>query len=143
MDVDEFWFSWNAPAGRRISRSSGSDNLADLPAVRALAGQPQRQRAEEDWPTREELAYVAPRVHDHLTGQEDSICRVLAERGDRNPSDPAPLTLPGPSAVLWRSGIVCPGSRGCSRAGSAAGWEAAGSYAGSVSSEDREATVRS
>ncbi len=37
-----------------------------------------------------ELAYIAPRVHDRLTGREDSIGRALAERGDRTPSGPAP-----------------------------------------------------
>lgn len=66
------------------------DNLADLPAVRALAGRPRHQWAEEERPWWEELAYIAPRVHDRLTGREDSICWALAERGERNPSDPAP-----------------------------------------------------
>jgi hypothetical protein len=40
------------------------------------------------------LAYVARRVHDCLTGQQDSIHRALAGRGLRSPQAPTPADQP-------------------------------------------------
>jgi hypothetical protein len=52
------------------------------------------------------LAYVARRVHDCLTGQEDSIYHALAARGLRSPQDPAPADRPwdfdSPAAIQRR-----------------------------------------
>ena len=70
------------------------DNLADVPGGRALAGRRSREWPDAEWPWQEELAYVARRVHDYLTGQEDSIYHALAARGLRSPQDPAPADRP-------------------------------------------------
>ena len=70
------------------------DNLADVPGVRALAGRSSRAWPDAPLPWRGKLAYVARRVHDYLTGQQDSICHALAERGLRSPQDPAPADRP-------------------------------------------------
>jgi len=55
-----------------------------------LAGRRPGQWTNAEWPWWEELAYVANRVHERSTGQEDSLYDALAARGQRNPSDPDP-----------------------------------------------------
>jgi len=91
---DSFWYfqPWLIGQGRRWYEHAAlsPDNLADLPAVRALAGRRRREWDKAEWPGWETLAYVARRAHDYLTGQEDSIVAELRARRHRSPSDPAP-----------------------------------------------------
>jgi len=95
---DAFWYfqPWLIGQGREWYEHAARDpdNLADVPAVRALAGRRSREWSDAEWPQWEELAYVARRVCDHLTGQQDSIYPALAERGLRSPHDPAPEDRP-------------------------------------------------
>ncbi len=95
---DDFWYfqPWLIGQGREWYEHAvrDPDNLADVPGVRVLAGRRSREWSDAEWPWWEELAYVARRVHDCLTGQEDSICHALAERGLRSPQDPAPTDRP-------------------------------------------------
>ena len=91
---DAFWYfqPWligqGQPWHQRVADSP--DNLADIPAIRALAGRRPNQWANAEWPQWEELDYIASRVHDHVTGQENSIADALAARGHRSRSVPAP-----------------------------------------------------
>ncbi|HXT91371.1 MAG TPA: DUF4240 domain-containing protein [Trebonia sp.] len=95
---DSFWYfqPWVIGQGRRWYEhvALGADNLADLPAVRALAGRPRGEWDKAEWPGWETLAYVAWRAHDFLTGEEDSLDAVLRARGQRRPSSPAPTDRP-------------------------------------------------
>lgn len=95
---DDFWYfqPWLIGQGREWYEHAvrDPDNLADVPGVRVLAGRRSREWSDAEWPWWEELAYVARRVHDCLTGQEDSIYHALAERGLRSPQDPAPTDRP-------------------------------------------------
>jgi hypothetical protein len=63
---------------------------ADVPSVRALAGRRPSQWADAEWPEWEELDYVARRVHDQVTGRENSIYDALAAGGHLSRSTPAP-----------------------------------------------------
>ena len=94
---DGFWYfqPWLIGQGRERYEHAARDpdNLA-APGVRALADRRSRGWSGAEWPGREELAYVARRVHDCLTGQENSIYRALAERGLRSPQGPAPADQP-------------------------------------------------
>jgi Protein of unknown function (DUF4240) len=91
---DAFWYfqPWLIGQGQHWYQlaADNPDNLADIPAVHALAGRHPSQWANAEWPEWEELAYVASRVHDHVTGQEDSIADALAARGHGSLSGPAP-----------------------------------------------------
>jgi hypothetical protein len=92
--MDGFWYfqPWLIGQGRKWYDLAAwnPDNLADLPAVRALAGRRPNQWSDAEWPQWEELAYVAPRAHERITGQEESLYDALAMRGQRSPSDPQP-----------------------------------------------------
>jgi len=97
MDIDGFWLFLERSARETTGpqhwyqlAARNPDNRADNPAVQALAGRRPIQWANAEWPEWEELAYVASRVHDHVTGQEDSIADALALRGHRSLCDPAP-----------------------------------------------------
>jgi hypothetical protein len=91
---DAFWYfqPWLIGQGQHWYQlaARSPDNLADIPAVHALAGRRPSQWASAEWPEWEELAYVASRVHDHVTGREDSIAEALAARGHLSLSGPAP-----------------------------------------------------
>ena len=91
---DAFWYfqPWLIGQGQRWYQlaARNPDNLADVPAVRTLAGRRRSQWADAEWPEWEELDYVASIVHDQVTGQEDSIYDALAARGHRSRSAPAP-----------------------------------------------------
>jgi uncharacterized protein DUF4240 len=91
---DEFWYfqPWLIGLGRHWHEfaARNPDNLADIPAVRALADRRPGEWTSAERPWWEELAYVANRVHERITGQEDSLYAALAARGQRNPSDPEP-----------------------------------------------------
>lgn len=95
---DGFWYfqPWLIGQGRKWHEHAARDpdNLADIPGVRVLAGRRPREWPGAEWPLWEDLAYVAPRVYDDLTGQEDSLYHALAERGLRSPGDPAPAGRP-------------------------------------------------
>ena len=95
---DGFWYfqPWLIGQGREWYEHAvrDPDNLADVPAVHALAGRRSREWSDAEWPEWEELAYVARRAHGSLTGQIDSIYHALAERGLRSPSVPAPADRP-------------------------------------------------
>jgi len=92
--TDGFWYfqpwligqglDWHELAARN------PDNLADLPAVRALAGRRPGQWEDVEWPQWEELDYVARRAHERITGQEGGLYDALVVRGQRSPSDPRP-----------------------------------------------------
>ena len=72
---DAFWYfqPWLIGQGQRWWRRAcqDPDNLADVPAVRALAGRGPHQWADTEWPHWEELADVAARVYDtgHRSGR--------------------------------------------------------------------------
>ena len=89
---DSFWYfqPWIIGQGQRWWRHAAADpdNLADLPAVQALAGRRQQQWSEAEWPHWEDLAYVAGNAYERCTGQEDGIGDALSERGHYRPSDP-------------------------------------------------------
>lgn len=91
---DSFWYfqPWLIGQGQHWYQlaARNPDNLAEVPAVRALADRRPRQWADTEWPEWEALANVARRAHDHVTGQKDSIDDALAARGHRSPFDPAP-----------------------------------------------------
>lgn len=117
---DAFWYfqPWLIGQGQHWYQfaARNPDNLADIPAVRALAGRRPSQWANAEWPEWEELDYVASRVHDHVTGQEDSITDALAARGHRSFSAPAPTdpawdfdSLTEIQQRLPRLASLCPG----------------------------------
>jgi hypothetical protein len=91
---DGFWYfqPWLIGQGQHWYQlaAHNPDNFADVPAVRALAGRRPSQWADAEWPEWEELDYVASRVHDQVTGHEDSIHDALAARGHLSRSIPAP-----------------------------------------------------
>jgi hypothetical protein len=96
--ADSFWYfqPWLIGQGRHWYQHAAAnpDNLADVPAIQALAGRRPDEWANTEWPQWEDLAYVASRAHDQLTGQEDSIHDALAARGQRTPSTPDPTDSP-------------------------------------------------
>lgn len=95
---DAFWYfqPWLIGQGQHWWQHAAQnpDNLADLPAVRALTGSSPWEWADADWPHWEGLAYVAPRAHDHITGREDSLDEALDARGHRTYCDPEPIDQP-------------------------------------------------
>lgn len=101
---DAFWYfqPWLIGQGRHWHQHAAAspDNLADVPAIRALAGRHPSEWTNADWPHWEDLAYVAGHVHDQITGQEDSIDDALAARGHHRPSDPNPTGQPWNSDSL-------------------------------------------
>ncbi|WP_433178759.1 DUF4240 domain-containing protein [Actinoallomurus sp. CA-150999] len=92
---DGFWYfqPWLIGQGRHWWQHAAKDpnNLADIPAVCALAGRSTSEWTDTEWPQWEELAYVASRVHDQITGQEDSIEDALAARDHHSLSTPQAL----------------------------------------------------
>ena len=91
---DGFWYFqlWLIGQGQHWYRlaARNPDNLADIPAIRALAGRRPSQWAHAEWPEWEELGYVAVRAHGHLTGQEYSLYDALDARGHVIRSSPDP-----------------------------------------------------
>jgi hypothetical protein len=89
---DAFWYfqPWLIGQGQRWWQHAAQnpDNLADVPAVRALAGRGPNQWANVEWPAWEDLAAVASSAYDQATGHEDGIDEALGARGHRRPSDP-------------------------------------------------------
>ncbi|WP_238006291.1 DUF4240 domain-containing protein [Dactylosporangium sp. AC04546] len=69
------------------------DALADAPEVRRLRGS-SADWTDDEFPGLEELAYVAPRVHEARTGIADSLDDALRAQGCLPLSDPAPSGTP-------------------------------------------------
>jgi hypothetical protein len=120
--ADGFWYfqAWLIGQGQHWYQlaAHNPDNLAEVPAVRRLAGRRPSQWTEAEWPEWEELDYVASSVHDQVTGQEDSINDALAARGVAT-SAALPLPPPtssGTSTTPPRSSDACHGSPACSHA---------------------------
>ena len=94
---DGFWYfqPWLIGQGRKWYEHAARDpdNLADVPGVRVLSDRRSREWSDGEWPQWEELSYVAPRAHDDLTGQKESLYLALAERGLPSPSVPDPADL--------------------------------------------------
>ncbi|WP_285577369.1 DUF4240 domain-containing protein [Actinoallomurus iriomotensis] len=92
---DGFWYfqPWLIGQGRRWWQHAAKDpdNLVDIPAIRALAGRTASEWTNAELPQWEELSYVAGRVHDQVTGQEDSIDDALAARDHHSLSTPQAL----------------------------------------------------
>ncbi|GAA4509256.1 DUF4240 domain-containing protein [Actinoallomurus oryzae] len=92
---DGFWYfqPWLIGQGRQSWQHAAEDpdNLVDIPAVRTLAGRSPGEWAGAEWPQWEELAYVAGRAYDRISGREDSVDEALAARGHHRPSGPHPL----------------------------------------------------
>jgi Protein of unknown function (DUF4240) len=82
---DGFWYfqPWLIGQGRRWWQHAvqAPDNLADVPAVQALAGRRPQDWAKTEWPAWEELAAVAPAAYDRVTGEEEGIDDALSARG--------------------------------------------------------------
>ncbi|WP_426512946.1 DUF4240 domain-containing protein [Dactylosporangium sp. McL0621] len=89
---DSFWYfqPWLIGQGHHWWQHAvrNPDNLADLPAVQALAGRRPRQWPDAEWPQFEDLAYVASSAYDMRTGEGEGIDDALGERGHHRPSDP-------------------------------------------------------
>ena len=91
---DSFWYfqPWLIGQGRHWWRHAAQhpDNLADLPAVQALAGRRPQDWPDPEWPDWDDLAHVAARAYDHvtghITGNTDGIDDALHERGHRRPT---------------------------------------------------------
>jgi hypothetical protein len=96
---DGFWYfqPWLIGQGQHWYQlaAHNPDNLADIPAVRALAGRRPSQWADAEWPEWEELDYVASRAHCHVTGQENSLYEALTARGHVS------LSIPAPTDSAW------------------------------------------
>ena len=100
---DGFWYfqPWPIGQGQHWYRlaARNPDNLADIPAVRALASLRRSQWADAEWPEWEELGYVALRAHGHLTGQETASTTRWTRAATSAAPARLPPTLPGTSAT--------------------------------------------
>lgn len=80
---DGFWYfqAWLIGQGRAVYEAVAADPdaLADVPAVRALAGRDSEDWAEEEWPDWESLDDVAEDAYEEAT--DGDLERVLLERG--------------------------------------------------------------
>jgi hypothetical protein len=89
---DGFWYfhPWLIGLGRHwYSRAvAHPDNLADVPAVRALAELPSDKWRNADWPLWERLGYVAGRVYGRLTGQDYDVFLDLVHGDERSHTTP-------------------------------------------------------
>jgi hypothetical protein len=91
---DGFWYfqPWLIGQGRHwySHAVANPDNLADVPAVRALAERERGDWGKADWPQWELLDYVARRVYARRTGQEEGLYDALDERGEQSYASPHP-----------------------------------------------------
>ncbi|MGC9666448.1 DUF4240 domain-containing protein [Planosporangium sp. 12N6] len=82
---DGFWYfqAWLVGQGRDAFERvvADPDALADLPAVRRLAGRPVETWSDAEWPEWECLDYVARRAYGQVTGEEDGFEEALEARG--------------------------------------------------------------
>jgi hypothetical protein len=92
-----FYFqAWLVGLGREVFErvAADPDTLADVPAVRALAGRRFAEWSDEEWPEWEALNYVALNAYALLTGEEDGLDEVLEARGLARVCDPEPADDP-------------------------------------------------
>ena len=72
---DGFWYfqAWLVGQGRVVFDlvTADPDALAEVPAVRALAGRSSGHWAEAEWPDWESLDYVAEEAYEKVTGADD------------------------------------------------------------------------
>jgi hypothetical protein len=91
---DSFWYFtvWVIGTGRQSFEEvcTSPDNLVDVPEVARLARRPRRTWSNEEWPAWELLGYVARKVYDEMTGEEDGLFDALEARGHISPSVPRP-----------------------------------------------------
>ncbi|MBB5872671.1 hypothetical protein F4553_006105 [Allocatelliglobosispora scoriae] len=111
---DSFWYfqAWLFSLGRTAFEHAAAspDNLADLDAVRRLAGSAPAEWGDEQWPEWEGLNYVARYAFDEATDAPrdgEAIEEQLQARGHASPSDPAEPTeqwwdLDDPAEALRR-----------------------------------------
>lgn len=83
---DDGFFSfqaWLVGLGRDTFErvAADPDELAGVPAVRALAGRPPRDWDDDEWPSWEELDDVADRAFERVTGRGEAVDEVLAAEG--------------------------------------------------------------
>ncbi|MFK3984008.1 DUF4240 domain-containing protein [Micromonospora sp. NPDC050397] len=102
-DGFHYFQAWLVGLGRdgfeRVVRDP--DELAELPAVQRLAGRALRDWAEDEWPSWEELDYVADEAYERITDGSEELDVVLERHGHDvqltpepsderwNPRDPA------------------------------------------------------
>lgn len=92
---DGFWYfqSWLIGLGREAFERvvADPDALADVPEVRALAGRPSHEWAEDDWPDWELLDYVAAEAYERITGGDgDDFEDLLSAAGASGQASPEP-----------------------------------------------------
>ncbi|SCE64237.1 Protein of unknown function [Micromonospora tulbaghiae] len=101
---DAFWYfqPWLIGQGQRLWHhvAQNPDNLADLVAVRVLAGRSHEEWADAEWPQWEELAYAAADAYERATGRRDGLYEALDARGHRAYADPEPNDQPWNSDSL-------------------------------------------
>lgn len=101
---DTFWYfqPWLIGQGQRLWHhvARNPDNLADLPAVRVLAGRGHENWSDAEWPQWEALDYVAADAYERVTGRRDGLHEALKARGHRAYADPEPNDQPWNSDSL-------------------------------------------
>jgi hypothetical protein len=108
--TDGFWYfqCWLIGLGRDVFErvAADPDALASLPAVRRLAGRPDRAWTDDEWPEWESLAYVAEPAYTALTGDDQALWAALEARGAARRFDPRvpdwdqPLSFPRLEALF-------------------------------------------
>ncbi|MEV0169289.1 uncharacterized protein DUF4240 [Nonomuraea fuscirosea] len=82
---DSFWYfqPWLIGLGHDAFEqvAANPDSLADLPQVRRLAGRPNSDWSDDEWPEWELLNYVALEAYERATGQEDGLDNALEAQG--------------------------------------------------------------
>ena len=93
---DGFWYfqAWLIGQGRDVYEAVAADPdaLADVPAVRRLAGRKNDDWAEEEWPDWESLDDVAEDAYEEAT--DGDLERVLLDRGHDFRLSPQPADAP-------------------------------------------------
>ncbi len=85
-----FYFQpWLVGLGRTVFDrvAADPDALADVPAVRTLAGRRFSEWSDDEWPEWESLNYVALNAYAQITGEEDGLDDVLERVCDPAPDD--------------------------------------------------------
>jgi hypothetical protein len=89
---DAFWYflAWLIGQGREAFETVAADPdaLADLPAVRRLAGRDAEDWSEHEWPDWESLDHTAEEAYE--TATDDDLITALAARGHVFRSSPSP-----------------------------------------------------
>ncbi|MEV4702147.1 DUF4240 domain-containing protein [Actinoplanes sp. NPDC049316] len=110
---DGFWYfqCWLIGLGREtFARVAGDpDELAEVPAVRALAGRRTGEWGDEEWLEWESLDYVADHAHAQVTGVEGKLDEELEARaalteGTAESRPAVCRSSPQPSDAIWDFG---------------------------------------